>query len=291
MKKKSPLIRVLILLVIGVIVYVAARTTGLIESLPKFEWNPERIVNGVLLLLILLVLEGIVSFVLGILKPKSNRARTMIALTKNIIRYAVILIAICVALTMLNVDIITILSGLGIIALIIGFGAESLIADVVTGMFILIDNQYNIGAIIEINGFRGTVTDISVRTTVITDVGGNVKIVNNSDMKNILNRSDHTSKSVAEFPIPYETDLEALEKQIPALLEEIRAAHPDLMKSTPEYLGIDSLGDSAVVLKFVVEVAEPDIYSGARVLNHDLFVGMRKLGVEVPFPQIDVHQK
>ena len=155
----------------------------------------------------------------------------------------------------------------------------------------MIDNQYNIGDIIEINGFRGTVTDISVRTTVITDVGGNVKIVNNSDMKNILNRSDHTSKSVAEFPIPYETDLEALEKQIPALLEEIRAAHPDLMKSTPEYLGIDSLGDSAVVLKFVVEVAEPDIYSGARVLNHDLFVGMRKLGVEVPFPQIDVHQK
>ena len=110
-------------------------------------------------------------------------------------------------------------------------------------------------------------------------------------MKDILNRSDNASKAVTEFPIPYETDLEALERELPALLLQIRSAHPDLMKSAPEYLGIDQFGDSAVVLKFVVEVAEPDIYTGARVLNHDLFVGMRKLGVEVPFPQIDVHQK
>ena len=57
------------------------------------------------------------------------------------------------------------------------------------------------------------------------------------------------------------------------------------------YVGVDQLGDSSVVLKFVVEVAEKDIYAGARVLNHDLFIGMRKLGVEVPFPQVDVHQK
>ena len=291
MKKKSSLLRVVILLILGALIYIGARAAGIIDGLPKFEWSLENIVRGALILIALLVFEGLVSFLLGAIRPKRHRTRTMVALIKNITRYAVILIAICVVLTMLNVDIVTILSGLGIVALIVGFGAESLIADVVTGMFILIDNQYNIGDIIEINGFRGTVTDISVRTTVITDLGGNVKIVNNSDMKNILNRSDNASKAVTEFPIPYETDLETLERELPALLLQIRSAHPDLMKSAPEYLGIDQFGDSAVVLKFVVEVAEPDIYTGARVLNHDLFVGMRKLGVEVPFPQIDVHQK
>ncbi len=291
MKKKSSLLRVVILLILGALIYIGARAAGIIDGLPKFEWNLENIVRGALILIALLVFEGLVSFLLGAIRPKRHRTRTMVALLKNITRYAVILISICVVLTMLNVDIVTILSGLGIVALIVGFGAESLIADVVTGMFILIDNQYNIGDIIEINGFRGTVTDISVRTTVITDLGGNVKIVNNSDMKNILNRSDNASKAVTEFPIPYETDLETLEREMPALLLQIRSAHPDLMKSAPEYLGIDQFGDSAVVLKFVVEVAEPDIYTGARVLNHDLFVGMRKLGVEVPFPQIDVHQK
>ena len=78
------------------------------------------------------------------------------------------------------------------------------------GMFILIDNQYNIGDIIEVDGFRGTVTEINVRSTVLTDVGGNVKIINNSDMKNVLNRSDNSSKAVSDFPIPYETDLQEL---------------------------------------------------------------------------------
>ena len=130
-----------------------------------------------------------------------------------------------------------------------------------------------------------------MRTTVLTDPGGNVKIINNSDMKNILNRSDNSSKAITEFPIPYDTDVEALEEKIPELLKRIRAAHPEMMKSDPVYLGIDRLDDSSIVLKFYAEVAESDIFAGARVLNHDLLIGMRKLGVEVPFPQFDVHQK
>lgn len=290
MKKRRPLVRAIVLIVVAALVYAIGRFTGLVNALPKLSFNAAHILNGILILL-LFICESIISFVLELLKPRLNRSRTMISLAKNILRYAVILIAICVILSMFSVDIGTILAGLGIIALIIGFGAESLIADVVTGLFILIDNQYNVGDIIEINGFRGTVTDVSVRTTVLTDVGGNVKIINNSDMKNILNRSDNTSRSVADFPIPYETDLEALEQKLPELLQSIYAAHPDVMKSVPQYLGVDALGDSAVTLKFVVEVAESDIYTGARVLNHDLFLGMRKLGIEVPFPQLDVHRK
>ena len=291
MKKRRPLVRAIVLIVVAALVYAIGRFTGLVNALPKLSFNAAHILNGILILLLLFICESIISFVLELLKPRLNRSRTMISLAKNILRYAVILIAICVILSMFSVDIGTILAGLGIIALIIGFGAESLIADVVTGLFILIDNQYNVGDIIEINGFRGTVTDVSVRTTVLTDVGGNVKIINNSDMKNILNRSDNTSRSVADFPIPYETDLEALEQKLPELLQSIYAAHPDIMKSVPQYLGVDALGDSAVTLKFVVEVAESDIYTGARVLNHDLFLGMRKLGIEVPFPQLDVHRK
>lgn len=291
MKKRRPLVRAIVLIVVAALVYAIGRFTGLVNALPKLSFNAAHILNGILILLLLFICESIISFVLELLKPRLNRPRTMISLAKNILRYAVILIAICVILSMFSVDIGTILAGLGIIALIIGFGAESLIADVVTGLFILIDNQYNVGDIIEINGFRGTVTDVSVRTTVLTDVGGNVKIINNSDMKNILNRSDNTSRSVADFPIPYETDLEALEQKLPELLQSIYAAHPDVMKSVPQYLGVDALGDSAVTLKFVVEVAESDIYTGARVLNHDLFLGMRKLGIEVPFPQLDVHRK
>ena len=244
-----------------------------------------------LVIFAVLAVEHLILLLLSLVKSENHRVRTVLTLGANLIRYvAVIVIIICV-LSLLNVDMSTILAGLGVIALIIGFGAESLITDVVTGFFILMDNQYNVGDIIEVAGFRGTVSEIGIRTTSLTDTGGNVKIINNSDMKNILNRSDNSSKAVADFSIPYETDLPKLEEKIPALLEEIGAKHPDVFKSTPKYLGVQTLGSSSVDLRFVAEVGEPDIYSGARILNHDLFVGFRKLGVECPFPQIDVHSK
>ena len=173
----------------------------------------------------------------------------------------------------------------------VGFSAESLIADVVIGAFMLLENQYNVGDIVEVNGFRGVVTRIGIRTTSITDGGGNVKIINNSEMKNILNRSDNNSWSVSDISIPYETDLEQLESRLPALLEEIRAARSDVMLDAPQYLGVQSLDASGVVLRFWVKVAEKDIYAGTRALNRELLLGFRRLGVECPYPQMDIHTK
>ncbi len=238
-----------------------------------------------------LAVEHLVLLVLSLIKSDNHRVRTVQTLTANLIRYVAVIVIVIGVLSLLNVDMPTILAGLGVIALIIGFGAESLITDVVTGFFILMDNQYNVGDIIEVGGFRGTVSEIGIRTTSLTDTGGNVKIINNSDMKNILNRSDNSSKCVADFAIPYETDLVKLEKKIPGLMAEIFQAHPEVFKSEPKYLGVQTLGSSSVDLRFVAEVGESDIYSGARILNHDLFVGFRSLGVECPFPQVDVHSK
>ena len=238
-----------------------------------------------------LAVEHLILLLLSFIHTENHRFRTVLTLTMNLIRYVTVLAIVISVLSLLKVDIATILAGLGVIALIIGFGAESLITDVVTGFFILVDNQYNVGDIIEVNGFRGTVSEIGIRTTSLTDAGGNVKIVNNSDMKNILNRSDNSSKAVADFSIPYETDLVKLEEKIPALMKEIYEKHPEVFRSEPVYLGVQTLNNSSVDLRFVAEVGESDIYSGARILNHDLFVGFRGLGVECPFPQVDVHSK
>lgn len=206
-------------------------------------------------------------------------------------KYIAFLVILCAGLTILGVNMTTIIASVGVLALIVGFSAESLIADVVTGTFMLLENQYNVGDIVEVNGFRGTVTSIGIRTTCITDTGDNVKIINNSEMKNILNRSDNYSKAVCDISIPYETDLEKLESELPKLLESIYKAHEDTMKKVPVYVGVQALQDSGILLRFVVEVSEKNIYSGMRILNHDLLLGFRKLGVECPFPQLDVHNK
>lgn len=244
-----------------------------------------------LVIFAVLAAEHLILLLLSFVTTEKHRIRTVVTLSANLIRYIAAIVILIGVLSLLNVDMPTILAGLGVVALIIGFGAESLITDVVTGFFILMDNQYNVGDIIEVGGFRGTVSEIGIRTTSLTDTGGNVKIINNSDMKNILNRSDNSSKAVADFSIPYETDLVKLEQNIPAMMDWIYQCHPDVFKSVPKYLGVQTLGASSVDLRFVAEVGEADIYSGARILNHDLFVGFRSLGVECPFPQLDVHSK
>ncbi len=230
-------------------------------------------------------------FLLSLIKPKERKGLTLISLFSSLLHYVAALVILCWGLSILGVNVNAIVASVGIVALIVGFGAESLVADVVTGIFLLFENQYNVGDIVEVNGFRGTVKEIGIRTTSIMDVGGNVKIINNSEMKSILNRSDNISRAVSDIAIPYETDLEALEAKLPDLMQEIYERRADVMLAAPQYLGVQQLADSSVVLRFVVEVAEKDIYTGARILNRDLWLGFRKLGVECPFPQVDVHSK
>jgi len=238
-----------------------------------------------------LAAESLLVLILDLFKPASHRARTLLTMGRSLLKYIAAIVVLCWGLSILGVDLSTIVTAVGILALVIGFGAESLIADLVTGTFMLFENQYNVGDIVEVNGFRGTVKEIGIRTTAIEDPGKNIKIINNADMKNILNRSNNASMAVSNIDVPYATDLEALEKKLPALMEQILEAHRDTMLSAPKYLGVQELGASGVTLRFIAEVPEDKIYSGARILNHDLLLGFRKLGVECPFPQLDVHQQ
>lgn len=256
-----------------------------------FSVNALALVKLAMLIAGVLFVKSLIVFILNACRPKSHRARSVVSLISSLTKYIAFLVILCFGLTILGVNITTVIASVGVLALIVGFSAESLIADVVTGTFMLLENQYNVGDIVEVNGFRGTVTSIGIRTTCITDTGDNVKIINNSEMKNILNRSDNYSKSVCDISIPYETDIEKLESQIPKLLEDIYAAHTDTMKSTPVYIGVQALQDSGILLRFVVEVSEKNVFSAVRVLNHDILLGFRKLGVECPYPQVDVHNK
>ncbi len=233
--------------------------------------------------------ETLITYLLSLFRPENHRIRSVFSIVSSVLKYLAAIVILCWGLSIIGVNVSTIVASVGIIALVVGFSAESLISDMVTGAFMIFENQYNVGDIVEVGGFRGTVTNIGLRTTCITDPGGNVKIVNNSAMKNILNRSDKPSRSASEISVPYGTDFETLENAIPGLMQEIYEKHPEMMKAAPIYLGVSELADSGVILKFVVEVEEKDIFTGARTLNHDLLLGFKKLGVECPFPQVDVH--
>ena len=142
----------------------------------------------------------------------------------------------------------------------------------------LFENQYNVGDIIEVDNFRGKVTTIGIRTTVIEDTGGNKKIVNNAAMKNILNRSKISSKAVSDIGISYDDDLEKLERVLPEILKKIG-----------EESSIQELQSSALVLRFVAEVDEINIFAAQRELNRKLYLEFKKLGYVIPYDQLDVH--
>ena len=294
MKSKKP---VVIRLIVLAVILAIAFTIGFVGKFIDTDNIGSIFGNfsGVKLLYLVCMIGGVLFvetlfvLILSLFKPENHRARSVLSIVSSMLKYITAIVILCWGLSILGANVSTIVASVGILALVVGFSAESLISDVVTGTFMLFENQYNVGDIVEVNGFRGTVTNIGIRTTSLTDPGGNVKIINNSAMQNILNRSDKVSRSVSNIGIPYATDLEKLEASIPALMEEIFANHQDIMKAAPRYLGVQELADSSVVLRFVVDVHEKDIYSGMRVLNHDLLLGFRKLSVEVPFPQMDVH--
>ncbi len=277
-KKSNPIIRLLAALLVG----------GAFWALDRFVVH-HSVVQVIAMAALVLFCAWLIELILGAIKPASHRARTVLTLLASLTRYLAAIVILCWGLSLFGVDVNTIVASVGVLALVVGFGAESLISDVVTGFFMLFENQYNVGDIVEVNGFRGTVKEIGIRTTSIIDHGKNVKIVNNSEMKNILNRSDNASIAVATIDVPYPTDLEKLEQQIPALMKDIFERHRDLMLSEPRYLGVQALGESGITLKFIVEIEEGNIFTVPRVLNHDLLLGFRKLGVECPYPQLDVH--
>ena len=270
-------------------------STGLFQSVQDmmsgFHFSSRTLISLVAMIALVIGIEKLILLILSFLKQGSGRASTLVTIVQSLVSYACAIVIICWGLSLLGVNVATIVASLGIIALIIGFGAESLIADVVTGFFMLFENQYNVGDILEINGFRGTVTSIGIRTTSIADLGGNVKIINNSNMKDILNRSNYTSRAVSTIDIPYETDLEEFEPLVPDMMQRIYEKHADKLKSVPKYLGVAELGASGITLKFVSESDENNVYSAQRAMNRELLVEFKKAGVEPPYPQMDVHQK
>ena len=285
-------------LLIAVLVVTASAGIGLLtgvfhsvqDIVSGFHFSSRTLISLVAMVALVIGIEKLILLILSFLKKDSGRASTLVTIVQSLVSYACAIVIICWGLSLLGVNVATIVASVGIIALIVGFGAESLIADVVTGFFMLFENQYNVGDVLEINGFRGTVTSIGIRTTSIADLGGNVKIINNSNMKDILNRSNYTSRAVSTIDIPYETDIEAFELLLPDMMQRIYEKHSDKLKSVPEYLGVAELGASGITLKFVSESDEYHVYSAQRLMNRELLVEFKKAGVVCPYPQLDVHQ-
>ena len=233
----------------------------------------------------------IIKFILLSVGKKGLRAQTVTELLISTVRYLAVILAVVWGLSILGVNTTAVLAGVGIVGLVLGFGAQSLIEDIITGAFIIFEGQYNIGDIIVLDDFRGIVRNIGVRTTTIEDAGGNLKVVNNSDIRNFQNRSRKRSLAICDVDVAYDTDLPRMEQLIAAALPQMYENHQDLYASVPEYYGIESLAESGMTLRFAIPVKEINVFRARRQFNRDIRILFSQYDVEIPFPQVDVHQR
>ncbi|MBQ3393635.1 MAG: mechanosensitive ion channel family protein [Oscillospiraceae bacterium] len=240
-----------------------------------------------------IALMGLIASIRGLVfsffaKGKA-RSQTVAGLLGSIVRWICLIVAIVWVLAIFGVNLTGIFASLGLISLIIGFGAQSLIEDTITGIFIIAEGYYNIGDVIILDEFRGTVKKIGIRTTVIEDTGGNLKVVNNSDIRNIQNRSQNMSMAICDIGTPYDSDIREIEQVVMSALPDMYERNRGLFQSTPIYRGVQELGESAVVIRVTVDCMEKDYFVATRRLNREMKILFDDNGITVPFNQLDVH--
>ena len=251
---------------------------GLLALVPK-------IVRAVQIVTIMLVITAIVLGIINRAFKRSQREITIVRLVSNMIKCVVTVIMVIAVLAVWGIDTTALITGAGVITLVVGLGMQSLIGDVVAGLFIVFENEFNVGDIITVGDFRGTVVSIGIRTTKLEAVG-NIKIINNSDIRGVLNQTVNPSTAKSLIDIEYGDSLERVEEIIKTKLPEIKI---DGIIEGISYDGVASLGASGVTLQFTAKCYEGDIFVVQREMNKRLKVMFDENGIGIPFPQIVVH--
>lgn len=213
------------------------------------------------------------------------RGETIGHLLLSVAKYGGAIGSLFYCLYLLGIDSSKLLASAGILSLIVGLGAQSLIKDIIAGIFIVFEGEFRVGDIITIADYRGTVMDIGLRTTKILGADGNIKIYNNSEITGVLNMTQEASYSLTYISIEYGQDLEYVEEVLRRELPKLCKRNPMLVEP-PELLGVTELGDSGVQLLVMAKCNESDIMKVRRFMNREVLQIFYKNGINVPFPNV-----
>jgi len=181
----------------------------------------------------------------------------------------------------------SLIASAGILSLVVGLGAQSLISDIIAGIFIVFEGEFRVGDIVTIDGFRGQVLEIGLRTTKIVEASKNIKIFNNSSISGVINMTRQSSIAAIEVGIEYGESLERVDAILKKELPKMRKRLPAIIDG-PEYVGVVSLSDSAVVLKIIAQCEEKDRIQLMRDLNREIFLLFNQHGINIPFNQLTI---
>jgi len=217
-----------------------------------------------------------------------KRADTIRIMILNILKYLIIILIILSLLTIYGINIKSIVAGLGVTAAIVGLAFQDIAKDLLAGIFIIAEDQYEIGDTIEINGFKGEVVFIGLKTTRLKDFKGRTKIIANHNITEVINYNLANNVAVVDIGVDYEEDLEKVEKVLNNIAEELTKNLPKL-KGEVKVLGINELEGSSIVYRITATVSSMEQYNAERIIRKKIKETFDKEKIKIPFPQLEVH--
>ena len=261
--------------------------------------------NGVIILFILIgaflvrkiAFYFVGKFVFGFKRHQAKesglkRKNTLTKIINNTLSVIVILIAGLMILREFGVDVGPILAAAGIVGIALGFGAQYLVRDVITGLFIILENQYRIGDVVCFDATCGTVEDITLRMTSLRDMDGTVHHVPHGEIKKVSNLTKFYAKVNLNMSIAYDSDLEKVITVVNKVGKEL-AEDPNwktVITKAPQFLRVDDFADSAIIIKITGETKSTKQWDVTGELRKRLKIAFDKEGIEIPFPQIVVRE-
>ena len=198
-----------------------------------------------------------------------NKGDTVCRMIYNFLEYITVFVVLYYAFDYLGFPTSTVLASLSLVSLALTLGAQNLVADILAGVFIVIEGEFRVGDIVEIGGFRGTVKEIGIKSTKIVGPGNDLKIIDNRDIKNVINKVSFNSVYALELKIPMSESLVWIEVILSRDLPKIKENYSQIVNG-PNYLGVNSLANGTMTLLILAECMEKDIYDVQRIVNREV---------------------
>ena len=258
---------------------------------------------GLRILLILVMTAILLKVVSGLsnrlftmlLKNHDNEFRKRALTLRSIIRYTLgittLIIALVMVLDVLEIDVGPILAAAGVVGIAIGFGAQTLVQDIISGIFIFVEDQIRVGDVVEIAGKSGLVEKITLRMVVLRDASGNVHYLRNGHIDTITNMTKDYSQYVFDIGVSYREDVDQVMAVIRAVDSELRAdpAFASDILEPMEIFGLDRFEESAVIIQARTKTTPINQWRVAREFNRRLKMAFDRHGIEMPFPHLTIY--
>ena len=225
-------------------------------------------------------------------REEKLRERTLTDMFKTVTAVVTWGVVVIVVLQELGVNLAALATGAGLIGIVIGFGAQSMIKDFLGGAFIIAENQYRIGDVVTVGGHSGIVEQITIRMTKLRDLDGSVYFIPNGEISSVRNMTMEYSGVVIDVGVSYDTDVSKAEDVINEVGKELAEDSEWESRSIEPitFLRLDSFGDSSVNLKAVGKTTPLEQWNIASEYRKRLKKAFEKHGIEIPFPQRVIHQ-